>query len=440
MTVIARPPFAGRLLPLAAGGAGAAAVAALLGLRLAGHGGFPTDPVGVLALATAATGAAVAATRLTAAGNRRSGTLAAWLCVALLTYLGVAAWAVWAVATGNPTAALAVAIWSSAWIPPLALMQLAASAAIRTGERAPWTHRVLAWAIIAVTLANSLLTTPSDPFTGLPTIAPESWRTALEPLGGLATLLGVLALLLIPISLWRAALGSAGAARARIGVAAAGTTGAPLTVCFCLLLAIARDPGAVEPSLGSAAFLVTLAGASAFSAACAVLAARGGVEPRHVEIVVRGTGLVAASLVVIGVGTLIASPGVRLGATALALSVAAVTLVVVGGAWAGTGRLARVLTSGERPVPDEEEVPAPPGAMPVPGLTPREAEVLAVLAEGASNAGIAAQLVVSERTVDAHLRAIFIKLDLKQEAGTNRRVQAARIWLDNAAANRRQGP
>ncbi|MCF6475310.1 helix-turn-helix transcriptional regulator [Nonomuraea sp. MG754425] len=78
--------------------------------------------------------------------------------------------------------------------------------------------------------------------------------------------------------------------------------------------------------------------------------------------------------------------------------------------------------------------------MPVPGLTPREAEVLAVLAEGASNAGIAAQLVVSERTVDAHLRAIFIKLDLKQEAGTNRRVQAARIWLDNAAANRRQGP
>ncbi|MFI7617956.1 LuxR C-terminal-related transcriptional regulator [Nonomuraea terrae] len=437
MTVIAQPPFTGRLLPLVAGVAGAAAVAVLLALRLAGHGGFPTDPVGVLALAAASTSAAVAATRLTAAANRRAGTLATWLCLALLTYLGAAAWAVWAVATGHPTAALAVAIWSSAWIPPLALMQLAASAAIRADGRAPWTHHVLVGTIAAVTLANSLLTTPSEPFVGLPTIAPESWRTALEPLGGLATLLGALALLLIPITLWRAALGSAGSARARIGVAAAGTTSAPLTVCFCLLLAIARDPGAVQPSLGSAAFLISLAGASAFSAACAVLAARGGVNPRQVAIVVRGTGLVASALVVIAIGTVIASPGVRLGATAVTVAVAAVTLVVVGGAWAGTERLARVLTPEERPAP-EEDVPAPLGAIPVPGLTPREAEVLAVLAEGASNAGIAAQLVVSERTVDAHLRAIFVKLDLKPEAGTNRRVQAARIWLDNAAANRGQ--
>ncbi|MBP2708002.1 hypothetical protein JOL79_29905 [Microbispora sp. RL4-1S] len=185
------------MLPLAAGATGAAAVAALLALRLAGHDG---------------------------------------------------------------AAALAVTVWSSAWIPPLALMQLAASAAIRTGGRAPWTHQPLILAIIAVTLANSLLSTPSDPFAGLPTIAPESWRTVLKPLGGLATLLGASALLLIPITLWRAALGSAESARARIGVAAAGTTSAPLTVCFCLMLAIARDPGAVEPSLGSVAFLVALAG------------------------------------------------------------------------------------------------------------------------------------------------------------------------------------
>ncbi|MGW0060638.1 helix-turn-helix transcriptional regulator [Streptosporangium sandarakinum] len=439
MTAIARSPSAGRAL---AGVAGGVAVAALLGFRLAGHDEFVTDPVGVLALAAGATGAAVAATRLDRVGNRRAGTLATWLCAALLAYLVLAAWAVWAVTAGHPTAALAVAAWNSAWIPPLALMQLTASAAIRTGARAPWTHPVLAAVIGTVTLANALLTTASEPFTGLPTIAPESWRTVIEPVGAFATLLGVLALLLVPVTLWRAALGSEGSARARIGIAAAGATAAPLTVCFCLLLAIARDPGAVEPSLGSVAFLVALAGASAFSTACALIAARGGVERRQVAIVVRGTGLAGAALAVIGTGTIIAAPGLRLGATSVAFLVAAVTAVVGGGAWTGTGRLTRILTpqvpqaSQVPQAPNDKGLAAPTGGVPVTGLTPREAEVLAVLAEGASNAGIAAQLVVSERTVDAHLRAIFVKLGLTPDAETNRRVRATRIWLDHAAANR----
>ncbi|GII66674.1 hypothetical protein Skr01_67590 [Sphaerisporangium krabiense] len=435
MTAIARSPSAGRVL---AGVAGGVAVAALLAFRLAGHDGFATDPVGVLALAAGATGAAVAATRLAKVSNRRAGTLAAWLCAALLLYLVLAAWAVWGVTAGHPTAALAVAAWNSAWIPPLALMQLTASAAIRTGAKTPWTHPLLAAAIGAVTLADALLTTASEPFTGLPTIAPESWRTALEPVGALATLLGVLALLLVPVTLWRAALGSEGSARARIGVAAAGATAAPLTVCFCLLLAIARDPGAVEPSLGSVAFFVALAGASAFSTACALIAARGGVERRQVAIVVRGTGLAGAALAVIGTGTVIAAPGLRLGATSVAFLVAAVTVVVGGGAWAGTGRLARILAPQTPAAVNDKGLAAPAGGVTVTGLTPREAEVLAVLAEGASNAGIAAQLVVSERTVDAHLRAIFVKLGLTPDAETNRRVRATRIWLDHAAAN--QGP
>ncbi|MEV4299569.1 helix-turn-helix transcriptional regulator [Microbispora rosea] len=439
MIAIARLPSVGRVL---AGVAGGVAVAALLAFRLAGHGGFATDPVGVLALAAGATGAAVAATRLAGVGNRRAGTLATWLCAALLANLVLAAWAVWMVTAGHPAAALAVAAWNSAWIPPLALMQLTASAAIRTGARTPWTHPVLALASGTVTLANALLTTASEPFTGLPTIAPEAWRTALEPVGGFATVLGILALLLVPVTLWRAALGSEGSARARIGVAAAGATAAPLTVCFCLLLAVARDPGAVEPSLGSVAFLVALAGASMFSTACALIAARGGVEGRQVAIVVRGTGLAGAALVVIGTGTVIAAPGLRLGATSVAFLVAAVTVVVGGGAWAGTGRLARVLTSQAPQAPQDPQDPndrglaAPVGGVTVTGLTPREAEVLAVLAEGASNAGIAAQLVVSERTVDAHLRAIFVKLGLTPGAQTNRRVRAARIWLDHAAGNR----
>ncbi|MEZ7125700.1 hypothetical protein ACBR40_10200 [Nonomuraea sp. AD125B] len=50
---------------MAAGSAAAVTAAALLALRPAGDDGFPTDPVGVLALAAASTGAAVTAARLT---------------------------------------------------------------------------------------------------------------------------------------------------------------------------------------------------------------------------------------------------------------------------------------------------------------------------------------------------------------------------------------
>ncbi|MGW8644900.1 hypothetical protein, partial [Micromonospora chalcea] len=161
-----------------------------------------------------------------------------------------------------------------------------------------------------------------------------------------------MALFLLPVTLWRAALGSHHAVRARLGVAAAATTAAPLTVVFCLLLAVARTPGDVEPSLGSVAFLVALAGAAVFAAACAVTAARGATEPRRVGAVVRGAGLAAAALLVVGVGTLVAAPGTSLGPTSVALVVSALTVAVVGGAWAGTGRLSARLTP----------PPPPPGA------------------------------------------------------------------------------
>ena len=63
-------------------------------------------------------------------------------------------------------------------------------------------------------------------------------------------------------------------------------------------------------------------------------------------------------------------------------------------------------------------------------LTPREAEVLALMAQGRSNGSIATDLVVTEGAVEKHSSAIFAKLGLQPEAGENRRVLAVLAFLD----------
>ena len=76
-------------------------------------------------------------------------------------------------------------------------------------------------------------------------------------------------------------------------------------------------------------------------------------------------------------------------------------------------------------------------ALGVPPLTAREREVLELLALGLSNAGIAAQLMVSQRTVDAHLRSVFTKLDLPEGPTRNRRVLAAKAFAAWAPSDTR---
>lgn len=66
---------------------------------------------------------------------------------------------------------------------------------------------------------------------------------------------------------------------------------------------------------------------------------------------------------------------------------------------------------------------------PIDRLTPREREVLALMAEGRSNAAIAAQLFVTEKAVTKHSNNIFTKLDLPVAADDNRRVLAVLAWL-----------
>jgi DNA-binding NarL/FixJ family response regulator len=62
-------------------------------------------------------------------------------------------------------------------------------------------------------------------------------------------------------------------------------------------------------------------------------------------------------------------------------------------------------------------------------LTPREREVLAEMAQGRNNAGIAAALVLSERAVEKHINAVFSKLGLSEEPDVHRRVKAVLVYL-----------
>jgi DNA-binding NarL/FixJ family response regulator len=65
-------------------------------------------------------------------------------------------------------------------------------------------------------------------------------------------------------------------------------------------------------------------------------------------------------------------------------------------------------------------------------LTPREREVLGLMAEGKTNAGIAKQLWLAENTVETHVRSILGKLDLPPDGDTHRRVLAVVTFLRRA--------
>ena len=73
---------------------------------------------------------------------------------------------------------------------------------------------------------------------------------------------------------------------------------------------------------------------------------------------------------------------------------------------------------------------------PLEALTPREREVLGLMAEGRSNAAIAGELVVTERAVEKHVTSIFTKLDLTPAAEDHRRVLAVLRYLQSLLVKR----
>jgi DNA-binding NarL/FixJ family response regulator len=66
---------------------------------------------------------------------------------------------------------------------------------------------------------------------------------------------------------------------------------------------------------------------------------------------------------------------------------------------------------------------------PLATLSEREREVLSLVAEGLSNRAIAAKLFVTERTVEAHVTQIFLKLDLHEDPDSHRRVLAVLAFV-----------
>jgi DNA-binding NarL/FixJ family response regulator len=81
-------------------------------------------------------------------------------------------------------------------------------------------------------------------------------------------------------------------------------------------------------------------------------------------------------------------------------------------------KVVEVLVAGARPAGD-----------PLAGLTRRELEVLEQIAQGKSNAGVAAGLVLTERAVEKHINALFAKLGLTAEPDVHRRVSAVLLYL-----------
>ena len=72
---------------------------------------------------------------------------------------------------------------------------------------------------------------------------------------------------------------------------------------------------------------------------------------------------------------------------------------------------------------------APAARDPLAELTPREREVLALIAQGKTDRGIGEELFVTRKTVEAHVRGILRKLDLPGDASENRRVHAVLAFL-----------
>jgi serine/threonine-protein kinase PknK len=94
--------------------------------------------------------------------------------------------------------------------------------------------------------------------------------------------------------------------------------------------------------------------------------------------------------------------------------------------------LHRVVAGGSAvdPILVQELIASRRAVDPLEEITPRERDVLALMAEGLSNGGIAQRIWVTEGTVEKHVRSILSKLNLPESSDTHRRVQAVLRYLE----------
>jgi DNA-binding CsgD family transcriptional regulator len=273
------------------------------------------------------------------------------------------------------------------------------------------------------------------------TAAPGSaaaWFTAV--LAGTAHLPVLASFSLVPLL----AVTYLGGGLARWPIIAVGGLAALATTCFALFFsdfapfeADALVEWAPGEAIGLGANLVFLASVLVGPVVALVGAWRADTEAARRLALVGASSLGGAALVMLcGAAVLV---GGAADAVVLVGMYAALAVVCAGTVHALSTPLPKSAVEGRGDVvvdaTAEQPSPTPGGAgrsgsvTPQP-LTPREAEVLSLLASGLSNAGIAARLVLSERTVDAHLRSVFTKLDLPDGPQQNRRVHAARRWAE----------
>ena len=420
----------------AAASTAAGLVAAAWYAGIMSSGGAPVTPPLFVAVNVVATIAlAWCALALDRTGHSRVGRWVLAVSVSAAAYAVVVTAAFTATEAGTAWSSWFVAAEGAWYLVPLTVAGSAAIVAVEelTADRG----RRRGFRILLVALATA------NVVTGLGTVDADSRYPGVRaPLDGtwwdspvVAVLFGVtatawmLSTALPAIVGWRAARQTEALARARLVVVTVAALAPPFTIASCLILIAAQSLNAIDAAVGTVVTAVafclstTLVG---WGIRAGTTARDDGVTGAAVMSVRRVLGglwaLTAAQLAVV----LAAVVGVRgRDVESYAVGTVAVVLVVTFiAAFVPLARRLSTFTTPEVPPPGRATTSALAGT-----LSPREREVLALLAEGRTNAGIAGTLFVSERTVDSHVSSIFDKLGLGRGAEGNRRVQAAAAWL-----------